>query len=105
MEAVISAALAALASIIVGLLNTRAAYQKTMQLNKETITEIIHRQELHQQEINATHQQTIALLECKLDNLTNEVREHNNFAKRMPLVEQQLEQVTHRIEDLEREGK
>ena len=101
----ISAGFAAVAAIIVGLLNTRATYQKTIQLNNATITEILHRQELHQQEINATHQQTIALIECKLDNLTNEVREHNNFAKRMPILEEQMKVANHRIDDLEREGK
>ena len=31
----------------------------------------------------------------------SEVREHNNFAKRMPVVEEQIKVINHRIEDLE----
>ena len=42
-----------------------------------------------------------AVTETKLDELTREVREHNNFAKRMPVVEEQIKVITHRIEDLE----
>lgn len=42
-----------------------------------------------------------AITETKLDELTREVREHNNFAKRMPVVEEQIKVANHRIEDLE----
>lgn len=42
-----------------------------------------------------------AITETKLDELTREVREHNNFAKRMPVVEEQIRVANHRIEDLE----
>lgn len=44
---------------------------------------------------------TQAVLETKVDELTREVREHNNFAKRMPVVEEQIKVINHRIEDLE----
>ena len=42
-----------------------------------------------------------AVMETKMDELTREVREHNNFAKRMPVVEEQIKVINHRIEDLE----
>ena len=42
-----------------------------------------------------------AVTETKLDELTREVREHNNFARRMPVVEEQIRVINHRIEDLE----
>ena len=42
-----------------------------------------------------------AVMETKVDELTREVREHNNFAKRMPVVEEQIKVINHRIEDLE----
>lgn len=42
-----------------------------------------------------------AVTETKLDELTREVREHNNFAKRMPVVEEQIKVINHRIQDLE----
>ena len=45
-----------------------------------------------------------AVTDCKIDELTREVREHNNFAKRMPVIEEQIKVINHRIEDLERGG-
>lgn len=42
-----------------------------------------------------------AVMETKMDEITREVREHNNFAKRMPVVEEQIKVINHRIEDLE----
>lgn len=42
-----------------------------------------------------------AVMETKVEALTREVREHNNFAKRMPVVEQKLEDITRRIGELE----
>ena len=42
-----------------------------------------------------------AVVETKVEELTREVREHNNFAKRMPVVEEQIKVLNHRINDLE----
>lgn len=44
---------------------------------------------------------TQAVMDTKLEELTREVREHNNFAKRMPVVEEQIKVISHRISDLE----
>ena len=43
-----------------------------------------------------------AVTDTKIQELTREVREHNNFAKRMPVVEEQIKVVNHRIADLEK---
>ena len=43
-----------------------------------------------------------AVTETKLDELTREVREHNNFARRVPVVEEQIKVINHRLADLER---
>lgn len=42
-----------------------------------------------------------AVTETKMEELTREVREHNEFAKRMPVVEEQIKVLNHRVEDLE----
>lgn len=42
-----------------------------------------------------------AVTETKLEELTREVRLHNNFAQRMPVVEEQIKVINHRLEDLE----
>ncbi|MCR5577231.1 MAG: hypothetical protein K6F56_09505 [Oscillospiraceae bacterium] len=44
-----------------------------------------------------------AVTETKLEELTREVREHNGFARRMPVVEEQIKVMNHRISDLEKE--
>lgn len=44
---------------------------------------------------------TQAVTEARLDELTREVREHNNFARRMPVVEEQIKVINHRLQDLE----
>ena len=44
-----------------------------------------------------------AVTETKLEELTREVRAHNNFAQRIPVLEEQIKVVNHRIEDLEKE--
>ena len=43
-----------------------------------------------------------AVFDTKLTELTREVREHNNFARRMPVVEEQIKAINHRIDDLEK---
>lgn len=45
-----------------------------------------------------------AVTETKIEELTREVREHNNFAKRMPVVEEKIKVINHRLEDLEKEN-
>ena len=42
-----------------------------------------------------------AVTDTKLEELTREVRLHNGFAQRMPVVEEQIKVINHRIEDLE----
>lgn len=46
-----------------------------------------------------------AVMDTKLDELTSEVREHNNFAKRMQVMEEQIKVINHRLKDLEDEKK
>ena len=42
-----------------------------------------------------------AITDTKLDELTREVREHTDFARRVPVVEEQIKVMNHRISDLE----
>lgn len=48
---------------------------------------------------------TQAVTEARLEELTREVREHNNFARRMPVVEEQIKVINHRLQDLEQDMK
>ena len=59
---------------------------------KESNKDITHKLETHQ-----------AVTDTKIEALTSEVREHNNFARRMPVVEEQIKDVVRRVEVVERE--
>ena len=43
-----------------------------------------------------------AVTDTKLEELTREVREHNDFAHRVPVLEEQIKVANHRIDDLEK---
>ncbi len=43
-----------------------------------------------------------AVTNTKIDALTREVREHNNFARRVPVLEEQMERTDRRLRDLEK---
>ena len=45
-----------------------------------------------------------AVTDTKIEELTREVREHNGFARRMPVVEQQINTINDKIKDLEKKG-
>lgn len=78
--------------IIVACISAVATVGGVVITNRIANREIQHQLETHQ-----------AVTDTKLDNLTAEVKEHNNFARRMPVVEEQIKVINHRLEDLERE--
>lgn len=57
---------------------------------------------MRKQAQNAAIQQ--AITDTKLEDLTREVRRHNNFAERLPVVEEKIKVINHRIDDLEKKS-
>ena len=55
------------------------------------------------QSMNAKLDKQQAVMDTKLEELTREVRMHNNFAQHIPVMEEQIKGVNHRIADLEKE--
>lgn len=53
-------------------------------------------------EMAAKLERAQAVTDTKLDNLIQEVREHNNYARRMPVVEEQIKVINRRLDDLEK---
>ena len=49
----------------------------------------------------ASNSRAHAVVDEKIAELTREVRKHNNFAERMPVVEEQIKVINHRLDDLE----
>ncbi len=78
-EAVIAALIAAAASIVSNII-----------LSRKQAAEMDHKLEVRQ-----------AVTDTKIDELTREVRLHNNFAQRVPVIEEQIKVANHRIGDLE----
>ena len=89
MSEVLSVNTSIIVSIISGIVTIATVIINTRASNRE----LTHKLETQQ-----------AVTETKIDSLTSEVREHNNFARRMPVVEEQINVINHRLEDLEREN-
>ena len=82
MEVILSAAITGVLSFL-GVLFTNIASNRKIE----------HRLETEQ-----------AVTNTKIEELTREVRMHNNFAQRVPVLEEQMKVANHRIEDLEKKG-
>lgn len=67
-----------------------------------TILVVIFQNRATQNKVTSELEKHQAVTDTKMDELTREVREHNNFARRMPVVEEQIKVVNHRLADLER---
>lgn len=72
--------------------------------NRSNNDKMMHQMELQQVNIKAELKQAQAVTDTKITELTREVREHNNFAKRVPVLEEQMKVANHRIEDLEKKN-
>ena len=72
--------------------------------NRANNEKMLHQMELQQVNIKAELKQAQAVTDTKIDELPREVREHHNFAKRVPVIEEQIKVANHRIEDLERKA-
>lgn len=90
MDGIVIALIGAGASIIVEIIVFAGVIVSNKKSSEKLNADIQHKLEI-QQEVTNT----------KVDELTREVREHNGFARRMPVVEEQIKVINHRLEDLE----
>lgn len=81
-------------SIIVSIVSAAATITGVIISTRASNREIQHKLETHQ-----------AVIDTKIDNLTAAVNKHNHFAERMPVVEEQIKGINHRLDDLERSEK
>ena len=73
----------------------------TKRSNEKLLAEMDKRSELQDARIEAKLDVYRAATDTKIEELTREVREHNNFARRMPVLEEKISVANHRIDDLE----
>ena len=90
MENVIVAIIGLLGSVIVA----GISYRGVVAAGKTSLDAMMKQLELHQ-----------AVTDEKITTLTREVREHNEFARRIPVLEEKISVANHRIEDLEDDKK
>lgn len=67
-----------------------------------TIATVIISNRANNREIQHKLETQQAVFDTKLDALTDEVKAHNSFTQRMPVVEEQIKVINHRLDDLER---
>ena len=88
-------------ALITGFLSLIGVIVTVVWGNKKTtrqVTDQVTSQVAHKLEVNQ------AVTDTKIEELTREVRLHNGFAQRMPVVEEQIKVINHRLTDLERGG-
>jgi len=72
--------------------------------NRQTLAKLQRESELSDIRLDAKLEKHQAVTDTKIEELTREVRKHNGFAERVPVMEEQIKAANHRIEDLERRG-
>ena len=81
------------AAAVAGLLSAVSSITAVIITTKAGNKDITHKLETHQ-----------AVTDTKIETLTNEVRAHNNFAQRIPVIEEQIKTHNRRLDALERRG-
>lgn len=89
-EAIIVALITGACAIIAQMVISR-------QSSKELVAKIEHQSAMDDARLDAKLEKHIAVVDTKIEELTREVREHNNFARRMPVVEEKVAQLEQRI--------
>ena len=72
--------------------------------NRSNNEKMLHQMEINQERVKAELEKAQAITDTKISELTREVRSHNNFAQRIPVLEEKISVANHRIEDLERKA-
>lgn len=68
----------------------------TKRQNTDLMAKIEKNSELQDQRLDAKIEKMQAVTETKLEELTREVREHNNFARRVPVLEEKINSLERR---------
>ena len=89
-DAVIVALITGACAIIAQLVISR-------QSSKELVAKIEHQSAMDDARLDAKLEKHIAVVDTKIEEPTREVREHNNFARRMPVVEEKVAQLEKQI--------
>lgn len=93
METILAAAVAGAFALVGTVITVKHNNQKILQEMKAEFSK-------EMQEMKAEFSKAQAVSDCKMEELTREVREHNNFARRMPVVETEIKGIKDKMEYL-----
>lgn len=102
MSAVIAAGVSGTLALIGVIITVVATVRKS---NQDIINELKRQSEIDDQKLNAKFEKFQAVTDTKIEELTREVRAHNNFAQRMPVVENDIKTIYKRLDKVENDGK
>ena len=88
-------------AIIVALIAAAATIVGNMIISRKSTQEMAHKLEINQREMAHKLETQQAVTDTKIEELTREVRAHNNFAQRMPVVENQIKSLQGTVKDLQ----
>ncbi len=97
-----SAFISIIGALITGALSLIGVIYASKREGDNTVNEVRKQMELQDVRLQCAMEKNQAVTDTKIEELTREVREHNNFAKRMPVLEEKISVANHRIEDLEK---
>lgn len=90
------------ATIIVALIAAAATIVGNIIVSRKSAQDMVHKLDINQREMShklETHQ---AVTDTKIEELTREVRAHNNFAQRMPVVEAEIKSLNSTVSSLQK---
>lgn len=90
-------------ALITGVLSLIGVIYASKKQGDATLVKMEKQSELSDAKLSAQMETHQAVTDTKIEELTREVREHNNFARRMPVLEEKIAVANHRIDDLEKE--
>ena len=85
-------------AIIVAVISLIGTIVTVLAANRHTLTELDKKSELSDAKLDAKLERHQAVTDTKIEELTREVREHNNFARRMPVLEEKVSNLERRVD-------
>ena len=90
-------------SIIVALITGGLALIGVIYTNRKSTTELFSKLDKQSELSDAKLEREIAVIKTEISNLSNKVDRHNNFAERVPILEEKASAANRRLSDLERQ--
>lgn len=102
MSGIIAAAISGGLALIGVIITVVATVRKG---NADLLNDLQKQSAIDDQKLNAKLEKFQAVTETKIEELTREVRKHNGFAERMPVLEEKIKAINQRLDKFESDGK